>query len=160
MGWRGRGGGWGGRWPGRGPFSYLPLWQRPGWLYGYGRGLGFGRGPSNPWVCQRFPWLPRWWWAAQTPEAALEMLESYLERLGSDREPLRQGIEARIDELKKLIKEGTPTTAAPPVGPTPFWNLAPYMPTPEQEKKMLEQQAEALERQIETIRKRLEELRG
>ncbi len=32
-GWRGRGGG---RWPGRGPFSYLPPWQRPGWLYGRG----------------------------------------------------------------------------------------------------------------------------
>ncbi len=33
MGWRGRGGG---PWPGRGPFSYLPPWQRPGWLYGRG----------------------------------------------------------------------------------------------------------------------------
>jgi len=32
MGWRGRGRGW----PGRGPFSYLPPWQRPGWLYGRG----------------------------------------------------------------------------------------------------------------------------
>ena len=38
MGWRGqgRGGGQGGPWPGRGPFSYLPPWQRPGWLYGRG----------------------------------------------------------------------------------------------------------------------------
>ena len=38
MSWRGqgRGGGWGGRYPGRGPFSYLPPWQRPGWLYGRG----------------------------------------------------------------------------------------------------------------------------
>jgi hypothetical protein len=38
MGWRGRGrgGGWTGPWPGRGPFSYLPPWQRPGWLYGRG----------------------------------------------------------------------------------------------------------------------------
>ncbi|RLI39741.1 hypothetical protein DRO69_13915 [Candidatus Bathyarchaeota archaeon] len=34
--WRGRGGGWRGPWPGRGPFSYLPPWQRPGWLYGRG----------------------------------------------------------------------------------------------------------------------------
>jgi hypothetical protein len=34
-GWRGRGGG-AGPWPGRGPFSYLPPWQRPGWLYGRG----------------------------------------------------------------------------------------------------------------------------
>ena len=38
MGWRGRGGGRGGSgpWPGRGPFSYLPPWQRPGWLFGRG----------------------------------------------------------------------------------------------------------------------------
>lgn len=39
MAWRGRGwggGGWNGPWPGRGPFSYLPPWQRPGWLYGRG----------------------------------------------------------------------------------------------------------------------------
>jgi len=64
-GWRGRGGGWAGPWPGRGPFSYLPPWQRPGWLFGFGR--GFGRWlwgyPYNPWVCARSPWLPRWWWA-------------------------------------------------------------------------------------------------
>ena len=64
-GWRGRGAGWAGPWPGRGPFSYLPPWQRPGWLFGFGR--GFGRWlwayPYYPWVCARFPWLPRWWWA-------------------------------------------------------------------------------------------------
>ena len=63
-GWRGRG--WG-PWPGRGPFSYLPPWQRPGWLFGgFGRGWwrwGFGYPYYNPWVCARFPWLPRWWWA-------------------------------------------------------------------------------------------------
>jgi hypothetical protein len=33
-GWGGRG--WSGPWPGRGPFSYLPPWQRPGWLFGRG----------------------------------------------------------------------------------------------------------------------------
>jgi hypothetical protein len=32
-GWRGRGMG---LWPGRGPFSYLPPWQRPGWWFGRG----------------------------------------------------------------------------------------------------------------------------
>jgi len=69
-GWRGRGG-WISPWPGRGPFSYLPPWQRPGWLFGFGRGLGrlwwaYFYNPwaiYNPWVCARFPWLPRWWWA-------------------------------------------------------------------------------------------------
>jgi hypothetical protein len=34
MGWRGRG--MTGPWPGRGPFSNLPPWERPGWLYGRG----------------------------------------------------------------------------------------------------------------------------
>ena len=62
---RGRGrGSWSGPWPGRGPFSYLPPWQRPGWMFGFGRGFGRGLGWSgNPYVCARFPWLPRWWWA-------------------------------------------------------------------------------------------------
>lgn len=55
-GWRGRSGAW----PGRGPFSYLPPWQRPGWLFGFSRGWAYS---FNPWVCARFPWLPRWWWA-------------------------------------------------------------------------------------------------
>jgi len=41
MGWRGgryaRGfGGWSSPWPGRGPFSFLPPWQRPGWWFGRG----------------------------------------------------------------------------------------------------------------------------
>lgn len=39
MGWRGgfgRRGGWFGPWPGRGPFNFLPPWQRPGWLFGRG----------------------------------------------------------------------------------------------------------------------------
>ncbi len=39
-GWGGWGGGWRrgwrGPWPGNGPFSYLPPWQRPGWIYGRG----------------------------------------------------------------------------------------------------------------------------
>lgn len=29
-------GGWIGPYPGRGPFSYLPPWQRPGWIFGRG----------------------------------------------------------------------------------------------------------------------------
>lgn len=46
-GW-GRGGrGQFGMWPGRGPFSYLPPWQRPGWL--------FGRGAC--WYLYGNPWL-------------------------------------------------------------------------------------------------------
>jgi len=57
MAWWWPGGGWGrGRgwwsWGGRGPFSWLPPWLRPGWL--------FGRG-----ACRiLFPWL---WWYGWTP---------------------------------------------------------------------------------------------
>ncbi|MCD6084293.1 MAG: hypothetical protein J7J20_01995 [Desulfurococcales archaeon] len=58
-GWRGgRGrGGWSGPWPGRGPFSYLPPWQRPGWL--------FGRGAC--WWLYGAPWGLRWYWPWMMP---------------------------------------------------------------------------------------------
>ena len=47
MGWRRGGrGGWFGPWPGAGPFSYLPPWQRPGWLYGRGMFMGM----ANPYL--------------------------------------------------------------------------------------------------------------
>ena len=48
-GWRGGRGGWMGPWPGRGPFSYLPPWLRPGWLFGRGAG----------WWLFGYPWLYR-----------------------------------------------------------------------------------------------------
>jgi len=56
MGYRGRRG----RYPGNGPFRDLPPWQRPGRVYGYGRGYGYTGDPAK---CVRFPWLPRWWWS-------------------------------------------------------------------------------------------------
>jgi len=34
-GWRGSRG-WFSPWPGNGPFSYLPPWERPGWVFGRG----------------------------------------------------------------------------------------------------------------------------
>ncbi len=40
-----------GPWPGRGPFSYLPPWDRPGW---YGRGRGGGRGMCR-WFFSQYP---------------------------------------------------------------------------------------------------------
>lgn len=69
-GWFGFGRGWGwrggwGPWPGRGPFSYLPPWQRPGWLYGRGACWWlFGR-PG--WMVYGAPyyggyWWPYYWW--------------------------------------------------------------------------------------------------
>ncbi|WP_297498466.1 hypothetical protein [Thermococcus sp.] len=43
--WFGRGR-WLAPWPGRGPFSYLPPWQRPGWVYG----RGYWRGRVYPYA--------------------------------------------------------------------------------------------------------------
>ncbi len=51
-GWRGWRRGWMGPWPGRGPFSYLPPWQRPGWI--------FGRGAC--WWLFGWPWGFRWFY--------------------------------------------------------------------------------------------------
>mgnify|MGYP005849637467 CR=1 FL=1 len=46
MGYR-RGNNWAGDWPGRGPFSHLPPWQRPGWLYGRGACYYLYRTPTT-----------------------------------------------------------------------------------------------------------------
>ncbi len=168
MGWRGRGGG-GGRWPGRGPFSNLPPWQRPGWVYGFGRGFyGYG-GPYgyrsyspygykyyNPYSCARFPWLPRWWWANPSysgyfpypppadPSAELERLEAEKSALMKD-----------IEELRKHVEEGTTPLTWPPAtyGPYPFPAAA-----PEQERQFLEQHRDWIASQMESVKKRLEEL--
>jgi len=53
---RGRGG-WMGPWPGRGPFSHLPPWQRPGWLFGRGACWWLFGGP---WAYAPFsmPYMP------------------------------------------------------------------------------------------------------
>ncbi|HIQ03989.1 MAG TPA: hypothetical protein EYH40_06205 [Desulfurococcales archaeon] len=57
-GWRGGRGRWGwlSPWPGRGPFSHLPPWMRPGWL--------FGRGACR-WLL--WPWITRWYYPYITP---------------------------------------------------------------------------------------------
>jgi len=86
-GWKGTSwGGWTGPWPGRGPFSYLPPWQRPGWLFGrgacwwlfgpytwgmWGPWYGYARHWTYPWPSPwywspfmspyTFPWYPRYW---------------------------------------------------------------------------------------------------
>jgi hypothetical protein len=88
MGWRGRG--WAAPWPGRGPFSNLPPWQRPGWLYGRG-------------AC----WYLYGPYQAVTPikaedEAALLKEQKTLieEQLKAMQETLKR-IQERLDELKK-----------------------------------------------------------
>ena len=81
-------GGWCGSWPGRGPFSDLPPWERPGWVYGRGS-------------CWRFlgdPYLQNY------PNEKEE--RSYLEESKKRLEEQIKSIEKRINELKEL-KEKT-----------------------------------------------------
>jgi hypothetical protein len=91
MGWRGRG--WTGPWPGRGPYSNLPPWQRPGWLYGKGAcGYLYGLYGETPPTAQLKP----------EDEAALltEQKTMIEEQLKSMQEALKK-IQERLDELKK-----------------------------------------------------------
>jgi len=104
MGWRGRGGR-GGPYPGRGPFSELPPWQRPGWLYGYGAEPRYTVDPTK---CARFPWMPRWWWAnpdavpytgiMPTPEQEKQYLEQTVESLEEELESIKK----RLEEIGEL----------------------------------------------------------
>jgi len=179
MGYRGRRG----RYPGNGPFRNLPPYQRPGWLYGYGRGMGYGRGyglgygrvgynrglgygrgygyygSTSPYSCARFPWLPRWWWAdpkygSSVPYPPTPDTGTELERLQAD----RVALERNIEEMKKHVEEGTtPTTW--PTQPLPYYGTGAYAPSPEQEKKILEEQMTAISSQMEAIKKRLEEIK-
>ena len=92
------------RYPGNGPFSDLPPYQRPGFLYGGGRGY-WGTDPTK---CAQFPWLPRWWWAnpenipeGTAPPAAAstekEFLENQLEYLAKEMEQIK----SRLEDLGK-----------------------------------------------------------
>jgi len=113
--WFGRGrGGWAGPWPGRGPFSYLPPWQRPGWLFGRGwcwqflaPSLRYARTlqpypPYYPVTPYGYPPAP---YGTATPAEELASLEDYKRTLSEE----IKGIEARIEELKKLIEQKTST---------------------------------------------------
>ncbi|MGD2072215.1 MAG: hypothetical protein PVG65_01855 [Candidatus Thorarchaeota archaeon] len=86
---RGRGGGRG-RWPGNGPFSHLPPWERPGWLYGPGSCWTLGyRGVSTTPV------------DSTTDIETLRNQKEYLEtQLNSLQETLAQ-IEERLKNLEE-----------------------------------------------------------
>jgi hypothetical protein len=95
MGWRGRGGG---PWPGRGPFSYLPPWQRPGWLYG--RGACWWLSPPNlqstvPQVPPTVPTIPLA--PTFTKEQERQMLEQQVKALEAQLEAIRK----RLEEISK-----------------------------------------------------------
>lgn len=91
MGYGRRGGGRGyGRWPGNGPFSHLPPWERPGWLYGPGSCWTLGYRTTVP--VDTTP-LPQ---DATLLRQQKEILESQLESL---RQSLER-IESRLRELE------------------------------------------------------------
>lgn len=88
-GWRGRG-----YWPGAGPFSHLPPWRRPGWLYGPGAcwQLFSQKGTNLPQIDQLKP----------EDEALIlnEQKQAILEQVNINQEMLKK-IEARLKELEK-----------------------------------------------------------
>jgi len=133
-----------------------PRYPPTGYPYGYPPMMGPYPGVGYP-----SPYgYPSAYPGAQTPEAELQMLESYMEQLKYEREAIDREIaqtETRIEEIRKMIEERGPSPTAPPM---PYWGAAPYgvMPPPEQERQMLEQQTNALESQIEAIKKRLDDL--
>lgn len=70
----------------------------PWWRYGQGGRYGW---PSR---CARYPWLPRWWWAAEnclpTQPTKKEEMNVLEEEAKSLREDLK-AIDARIKQLKE-----------------------------------------------------------
>jgi hypothetical protein len=100
MGWGGRGGWWG-PWPGRGPFSYLPPWERPGWLYGRGRCWWWAsRGSSYG---SPYPYYPAPGYGFRPIRIEDEI--AALEESKKDLQEELKGIEARIQELQKTPKK-------------------------------------------------------
>lgn len=87
MGWRRRD--TDGYWPGRGPFRYLPPWERPGWLYGPGscRWL-FSRGFAPSYMLPRSP----------SVNEQIDVLETYKKDIESELEEITQ----EIERLKKM----------------------------------------------------------
>ena len=104
MGWRGyrRGRSVRGFWPGHGPFSNLPPWQRPGWLYGRGACwwlYPYYTSAEPATLCQTpalsiapfTPFAPRF-----TKEQETQMLEQQLTTL-----------QAQLDAIKNRLAELT-----------------------------------------------------
>ena len=102
MGWRGRGrgGGWAGPWPGRGPFSYLPPWQRPGWLYGRGA-CWWLFAPYLQTTTPQTPAITAPAYTAVPKEQEIAMLENQTKWLEQTLEQIRK----RLEELKSSEKE-------------------------------------------------------
>jgi len=86
MGWWGRG-----PYPGKGPWSYLPPWERPGWKYGRGWCWWY-LGTPAPGTYAPPPWIDR--------SSELKYLEDFKNYL----EDFKKQVEARIEELKRSEK--------------------------------------------------------
>jgi len=100
MGWRERSGGWRGPWPGRGPFGYLPPWQRPGWLYGRGA-CWWLFAPNLPTtIPQALAVMPPTS-IAIPKEQEVAMLENQVKRL----EQTLEQIKKRLEELQGSEKQ-------------------------------------------------------
>ena len=102
MGYRGRG--YGRNYPGNGPFRDLPPWQRPGWLYGAGAEAIETNAPNR---CQRFPQLPRRWWA-YTDMKPGQMLMPSTEQLKQIIGQQIAAAEGHIAALRKRLVEMEP----------------------------------------------------
>jgi hypothetical protein len=105
MSWRGQGrGGWSGPWPGKGPFSNLPPWQRPGWLYGRGACWWLfnpylqANTPQVPSIDQQTQISPTFPTTLTMPTLTKEQEKQMLEQqLGF--------IEAHLDAIRKRLEE-------------------------------------------------------
>jgi len=98
--------GWGrralwGPWPGRGPFSYLPPWLRPGWLFG--PGACWWLFWAYPYRTPYLPTLPYMWGypyfypPSLTPEDERSLLEEERERL----KEMLSTLEQRLKDLEE-----------------------------------------------------------
>jgi len=102
MSWRGFGRGRGGPWPGGGPFSYLPPWQRPGWLYGRGACWWL----FNPYFQTNVPQIP----SVIPPTTIPSTLPAAPFTLSKEQEAqmLEQevkALEAHLDAMRKRLEE-------------------------------------------------------
>ncbi|MHA1768679.1 MAG: DUF5320 domain-containing protein [Candidatus Thorarchaeota archaeon] len=85
-----------GMWPGNGPFSNLPPWERPGWLYGRGSCWYLGYGPRYAGTSGYAGFVPTGANESQVLKQQRDLLENQLKNL---QESLAR-IEARLKELE------------------------------------------------------------
>jgi hypothetical protein len=88
-----------GRWPGFGPFSHLPPWKRPGWLFGRGACWAYFWSQLSPRALLRYPRI-----SSLPKSEEISALEEYKRELEDEKasieEELRE-VEKRLEELKR-----------------------------------------------------------